>query len=126
LTKKKSLSKLQETNQRTALFFWFSTRVFCTMFFGQNSKAIQVSAQAAQYLDGGIAMFMVPLYFWFDALIQLTQFADVTEEEQQAILLKVQEHQGQLQGWATFGSDESSAPLGIAGGRTFACAESAL
>jgi predicted ATPase/signal transduction histidine kinase len=96
----KSLSKLQETNQRTALFFWFFNQSILYYVFGQNSKAIQVSAQAAQYLDGGIAMFMVPLYFWFDALIQLTQFADVTEEEQQAILLKVQEHQGQLQGWA--------------------------
>jgi signal transduction histidine kinase len=97
----KSLSKLQETNQRTALFFWFFNQSILYYVFGQNSKAIQVSAQAAQYLDGGIAMFMVPLYFWFDALIQLTQFADVTEEEQQPILLKVQEHQGQLQGWAT-------------------------
>jgi signal transduction histidine kinase len=97
----KSLSKLQETNQRTALFFWFFNQSILYYVFGQNSKAIQVSAQAAQYLDGGIAMFMVPLYFWFDALIQLTQFADVTEEEQQPILLKVQEHQDQLQGWAT-------------------------
>jgi PAS domain S-box-containing protein len=98
----KSLPQLQATNQRTALFFWFLNQSILYYIFGKNNEALQTSAETAQYLDGGTGMFMVPLYSWYDALIQLTHLTNITtEEERQSILLKVQKHQEQLNYWAT-------------------------
>ncbi|MBD2336596.1 AAA family ATPase [Calothrix sp. FACHB-156] len=97
-----SLPQLQATNQRTALFFWFFNQSILYYIFGKNKKAMQTSAETAKYLDGGTGMFMVPLYCWFDALIQLAQCAEITPAaERQSILIKVKQHQEQLHHWAT-------------------------
>ncbi|MBD2598129.1 AAA family ATPase [Nostoc spongiaeforme FACHB-130] len=97
-----SLPQLQATNQRTALFYWFFNQSILYYIFAKNYEAIQTSAETAQYLDGVVGMFIVPLYFWFDALIQLAQYTESTPvEERQFILLKVQQHQEKLQYWAT-------------------------
>ncbi|AUT01592.1 serine/threonine protein kinase [Nostoc sp. CENA543] len=97
-----SLPQLQATNQRTALFYWFFNQSILYYIFAKNSEAIQTSAEAAKYLDGVVGMFIVPLYFWFDALIQLAQSTKFTPvEERQSILLKVKQHQEKLHYWAT-------------------------
>ena len=99
--KQTSLSQLQATNQRTALFFYFFNQSILSYLFGKNHEAIQTSAQTADYLDGGTGMFMVPLHFYFDALIQLAQCSQITPPERQSILLKVQQNQEKLHHWAT-------------------------
>ncbi|MEH2093611.1 ATP-binding sensor histidine kinase [Nostoc sp.] len=96
----KSLAELQAANQRTALFMWHINQAILYYLFGQEREAAQASVQTAQYLDGGLAMFMVPLYSFFDALIQLTQYADESPELCHAILLQVQQHQDKLHHWA--------------------------
>ncbi|WP_449421016.1 trifunctional serine/threonine-protein kinase/ATP-binding protein/sensor histidine kinase [Phormidium nigroviride] len=99
--REKILPELHATNQRTALFFWYLNQSILAYLFEQNSYAIQVSNQVSQYLDGGMGQFMTCLYPFFDALIQLTQFGEtVTDEERHTILLKVQQHQKQLNNWA--------------------------
>ncbi len=95
------LPQLQAANQRPALFFWYMNQAVLYYLFGQYQEAAQTSAQTAQYLDGAVGLFMVPLYSFFDALIQLTQYATASPEERQLILLKVQQHQDKLQHWAT-------------------------
>ncbi|WP_442921722.1 AAA family ATPase [Microcoleus sp. Aus8_D2] len=96
----KSLSELQLTNQRSALFDWYLNQTILYYLFGKDAEAIQFSAQTAQYSDGALATFLVPLYSFFDALIQLTQYAEASPEERQAILLQVQQHQDKLDHWA--------------------------
>ncbi|MEC4812855.1 MAG: ATP-binding sensor histidine kinase [Scytonema sp. PMC 1069.18] len=96
------IPQLQATNQRTALFVWHVNQCFLYYLFGKYAEATQISAQTAQYLDGAIAFFLVPLYYFFDALIQLVQYGSASLEEQQSILLKVQQYQNQLQHWGTF------------------------
>jgi predicted ATPase/signal transduction histidine kinase len=96
----KSLAELQSANQRSALLMWHINQTTLYYLFGQDEKAAQSSAETAQYLDGAVAMFMVPLYSFFDALIQLTQYAAASPEEQPSILLQVQQHQDKLQHWA--------------------------
>ncbi|MBD2238215.1 AAA family ATPase, partial [Aulosira sp. FACHB-113] len=97
-----SLPKLQAANQRSALCMWHLNQAFLYYLFGQNSEAFQASAQTGQYLDGCVGQFMVPLYRFYDALIQLTQYAAASTQERQKILLTVQQHQDKLQHWATF------------------------
>ncbi|MCY6490463.1 ATP-binding sensor histidine kinase [Leptolyngbya sp. GGD] len=95
------LPQLKAMNHRAALFIWHINQTILYYLFEKNREAIETSAQTAQYLDGGLGTFMVPLYSWFEALIQLAQVSEVADEERQTILLKVQEHQDQLHHWAT-------------------------
>ncbi|MEG4321684.1 MULTISPECIES: AAA family ATPase [unclassified Microcoleus] len=98
--REKSLAELRSTNQRTALLIWHLNQTTLYYLFGQDEKAAHSSATTAQYLDGAVAMVMVPLYSFFDALIQLTLYAEASPEEQLSILLQVQQHQDKLQHWA--------------------------
>ncbi|MEH2321852.1 ATP-binding sensor histidine kinase [Nostoc sp.] len=97
---KTTLSELEVANQRPGLFFWYFNQTILYYLFGQDEEAAQTSAQTAQYLDGAVGLFMVPLYSFFDALIQLTQYAGASLEEQPSILLQVQQHQNKLHHWA--------------------------
>ena len=96
-----SLPQLQATNQRTALFFWFLNQSILYYIFAKNDEAVETSAKTAQYLDGGTGMFMVAVYFYFDALIQLAMGEQITPQERQSILLKVEQNQDKLHHWAT-------------------------
>ncbi|MBD2341464.1 AAA family ATPase [Calothrix sp. FACHB-156] len=95
------IPQMQATNQRTALCLWYVNQCFLYYLFGKYAAASQISAQTAQYLDGAIATFLIPVYSCLDALIQLTQYATASSPEQQNILLKVQQYQNQLQYWGT-------------------------
>ncbi|MBD2457204.1 AAA family ATPase [Nostoc sp. FACHB-87] len=96
-----SLPQLQATNQRSALCMWHLNQAFLYYLFGKNSEAFQASTQTGKYLDGCVGQFMVPLYHFYDALIQLTQYSTASTQERQIILLTVQQHQDKLQHWAT-------------------------
>ncbi|MBN3942637.1 ATP-binding sensor histidine kinase [Nostoc sp. NMS9] len=98
----KSLCELQAGNQRSALFMWHINQAVLYYLFGQEREAAQTSAETAQYLDGGVGLFMIPLYSFYDALIQLTQYPAASPEKRQAILFQVQQHQDKLHNWATF------------------------
>ncbi|MEH1857664.1 MAG: ATP-binding sensor histidine kinase [Nostoc sp.] len=98
----KSLCELQAGNQRSALFMWHINQAVLYYLFGQEREAAQTSAETAQYLDGGVGLFMIPLYSFYDALIQLTQYPAASPEKCQAILFQVQQHQDKLHNWATF------------------------
>ncbi|MGL5058440.1 MAG: trifunctional serine/threonine-protein kinase/ATP-binding protein/sensor histidine kinase [Microcoleus sp.] len=99
---KQCLPQLQAANQRLGLFMWYINQTILYYLFGQDREAAQTSVETAQYLDGGLGLFMIPLYSFFDALIQLTQYVEASPEERQAILLQVQQHQEKLHNWATF------------------------
>ncbi|MFS8118890.1 MAG: ATP-binding protein, partial [Microcoleus sp.] len=94
-----SLQELKAANQRAALFYWYFNQTILYYLFGLDGEAAQISTQTAQYLDGAVAMFMVPVYFFFDALIQLTQYVAASSEKRESILLQVQQHQDKLYHW---------------------------
>ncbi|MBD2301853.1 ATP-binding sensor histidine kinase [Nostoc sp. FACHB-190] len=100
----KSLPELQATNQRSALLMSHLNQMFLYYLFGKEAEAVQLSDQAVQYIDGGVAMFVIPLYSFYDALIQLTQYAAASTKDRQTILLRVQQHQDKLQHWANLGA----------------------
>ena len=98
--RQKTLPKLQSLNRRTALFFWHLHQSVLYYLFGHDDDAAITSTQTADYLDGGVAMFMVPIHVWMDALIQLTQYAAASPPARQSILDRVGQHQAKLEHWA--------------------------
>jgi GAF domain-containing protein len=99
-----SLPLLQAGNHRTALFYFYFNQAVLSFLFGEYQQAAETSILAEQHLDGGIGTFMVPLYAFYDSLIQLALYSSVPEGKQQAILERVAEQQGKLQGWTTLAS----------------------
>ncbi|CAN1212838.1 AAA family ATPase [Tumidithrix helvetica PCC 7403] len=95
-----SLSQLQSNNNRGAFFQLHLNQAILYYLFGKDREAVQTSTQAAQYLDSNVSTFLVPLYSFFDALIQLNQYATALLEERPAILDRVQQHQDKLHHWA--------------------------
>ena len=96
----KSLPLLQAANHRTALFYLHFNQVVLSYLFGEYQQATQTSILAEQYLDGGIGTFMVPLYFFYDSLVQLALYQNETEEHQHQILERVLMQQEKLQKWS--------------------------
>ncbi|MGI0490343.1 AAA family ATPase [Alkalinema pantanalense CENA528] len=96
------LLDLQTTNQRGALFRWHLNQTILYYLFEQQTRAAQNSATTAQYLDGVVATFAIPVYFLFDALIQCAQYTSAEPEVRPSILQRIQQHQDQLRNWATF------------------------
>lgn len=97
-----SLAKLHQINLRPALFMWYMNQTILYYLFGKNEEAAQTSAQIGQYIDGVVALFIVPIYCFFDSLIQFSQYATATPEARHSILLQVQQHQNKLNYWANF------------------------
>ncbi|GAB4319164.1 MAG: AAA family ATPase [Leptolyngbyaceae cyanobacterium] len=95
-----ALPVLQAANHRTTLFYLHLNQTMLAYLFGQYSRAAQTSTQAAQYLDGAIATFMIPLHCFYDCLVYLALYEDSPLEEQQRILQRVEAQQEQLRRWA--------------------------
>ncbi len=91
---------LQATHHRTALFYLHFNQMVLSYLFGHYPQAAHAAILAEHYLDGGIGTFMVPLYAFYDALIQLA-LCDSTVETQQDGLDRVDRHQERLKNWAT-------------------------
>lgn len=98
----KLLPIFQETNNRTALFYFYLNQMVLSYLFNQPEQSAESASLVEQYLDGGTSTFMVPEYSYYDALIQLAVYRKETKERQQQILERVEAHQEKLQGWATF------------------------
>ncbi|MCF4966112.1 ATP-binding sensor histidine kinase [Nostoc sp. CMAA1605] len=95
------LPVLQANNHHTALFYWHINQVFLHYLFGEHQPAAQISMITEQYLEGGIGCFMVVLYSFYDALVQLALYENATKVQQQEILERVKQHQTKLETWAT-------------------------
>ncbi|AFZ02493.1 AAA family ATPase [Calothrix sp. PCC 6303] len=96
-----SVPQLKSINQRAALFQVYFNQMVLYYLFGKAPEAAESSAQAVEYLDGVVASFSVPIYFWFDALVQLAEYETASLSRQQDILIHVQQLQDKLNYWAT-------------------------
>lgn len=98
-----SLPLLEATNHRTALFYLHFNQTVLSYLLGESQSAAQASLRAESYLDGGTGTFMIPLYAFYDALVQLSLYRDSTlcKTAQQDLLARVALHQSKLQDWAT-------------------------
>lgn len=96
-----TLPLLEAANHGTSLFYFYFNQTLLGYLFGKYPQAAQTSLLAEQYLMGGMGTFMVPLYAFYDALIQLALYRDVLADHRPALLERVQRQQAKLQEWAT-------------------------
>jgi signal transduction histidine kinase/GAF domain-containing protein len=68
--------------------------------FDKSTQAVETATMAEQYLDGGTATFLIPLFHFYDSLAQLAVFPDFPKTEQHDLLEKVTANQEKMKKWA--------------------------
>lgn len=89
-----------EANDRLGLHLLYLNKLILCYLFGEQPQAIQNAVMAEQYLDGVIAMVVVPLFHFYDSLAHLGMFADASDTEKEALLNRVITNQAKMQNWA--------------------------
>jgi PAS domain S-box-containing protein len=102
LDEREFLPLLQAQNHRTALLHLFFNQTVLTYLFGHYELAAEKSLLVQQGLDAGAGNLVMPLYSFYDALIQLANYKDAVEVNQPQILEQVRVHQEKLQHWASY------------------------
>lgn len=91
----------ESQRDRAEYFHFYVNQMILAYLFAQPVQAVEATALAETYLDGGLAQFPFALYAFYDALIQLMQYEKATAKQQTEILARVQQQQEKLQHWAT-------------------------
>lgn len=91
----------ESQRDRAEYFHFYVNQMILAYLFAQPVQAVEATALAETYLDGGLAQFPLALYAFYDALIQLMQYEKATAKQQTEILARVQQQQEKLQHWAT-------------------------
>ncbi|BAT55612.1 serine/threonine kinase with two-component sensor domain protein [Nostoc sp. NIES-3756] len=89
-----------ETNDGIALLYFYFCKLHLCYLFNQYTEALENSILAEQYLRGGIGKLVVPLFYFYDSLVQLATYKEVQATTQQQILEKVSFNQEKMRIWA--------------------------
>ncbi|MBD2185538.1 AAA family ATPase [Aerosakkonema funiforme] len=89
-----------QANDRLGLHLLYLNKLILSYLFGEYSLAIENALRAEEYLDGVIAMVVVPIFHFYDSLVHLAVFADGSNSEQEAWLNRINLNQEKMQKWA--------------------------
>ncbi|MEM0979226.1 MAG: AAA family ATPase [Cyanobacteria bacterium P01_H01_bin.58] len=88
-------------NYRTALFYIYSQCVALNYWFEDYAAAVDYGEKSMPFLDSVIALYVVPAFYFYDALACLARADEITNPKQQARLLRrVSTARQQFQRWA--------------------------
>ncbi|WP_414562893.1 MULTISPECIES: AAA family ATPase [unclassified Anabaena] len=91
----------QKFNDLYTINHLFVNKLMLAYLFKEYVLALEYSAMAEQSLGGVTGLFVVPLFHFYDSLVQLAIYPNVKASEQSSILEKVQTNQQKMQLWAT-------------------------
>nr|WP_290225142.1 hybrid sensor histidine kinase/response regulator [Trichocoleus desertorum] len=89
-----------QLNERTTVHYVFLNKLILCYLFEEFSQAIEHAAEAKQYLDGVRGWFSMPVFYFYDSLVQLSIYLSAPETQQELILDQVQQNQEKLRYWA--------------------------
>ncbi len=90
----------EQANDRLGVAYIYWNKLLLSYWFENYSEAIENAVIAEKYLDAVIALPLVPLFHFYDSLVQLAVYCDRQESEQKAIIDRVQANQEKIQKWA--------------------------
>jgi PAS domain S-box-containing protein len=95
------LPHLQTANDRVGLFHVYLNQALLYYLFEQDEQAAQLSILIEEYSDAACGYFLMAIWIFYDALIQIRHYPEVLPQQQVLILKRIAKHQEQLQAWAT-------------------------
>lgn len=90
------LVRHQQTNDRHALFYFYFNKMVLCYLFEEFDLAFEYSQQAENYIDGAIAMFNVPVFYFYDSLIRLACYPNASGDEKKKIIQKISINQDKM------------------------------
>jgi len=97
---KKMIPRHEETNDRTALFILYLNKLYLALLFRDEIEATASARKAKKYLGSAVATLGFPLYFFYNSLLRLRLYPDLSAQEQKVTLKKVDHSIGKLRVWA--------------------------
>ncbi|MBE9052140.1 AAA family ATPase [Nostocales cyanobacterium LEGE 11386] len=91
----------QQFNDLYTINHLFVNKLMLSYMFGEYIQALENAAIAEKSLGGVTGLFVVPLFYFYDSLVQLAIYPTAQESEQKSILQKVQANQQKMELWAT-------------------------
>ncbi|MEH2119174.1 ATP-binding sensor histidine kinase [Nostoc sp.] len=92
----------QKTGEVTALHQVYRHKLILCYLFQHYEQALENANKAAQYLGGTAGLMSVPVFYFYDALVQLALYPDASETDQSSILERVVTNLEKLSGWAAY------------------------
>ena len=96
----RSLLLLQKANDRTGLHYFYTNKLILCYLFGEDDRALENAERAAQYLDGVKAFLVVPVFHFYDSLVQIAIYPSASRSQQERILERVLNNQEKMRKWA--------------------------
>ena len=90
-----------EANQSLALYQLYFTKLLLSYLFQRYEQALENARLAEQYLGAAAGLLHIPLFYFYDALVQLAVYPTVSATDQAMILDRVAAHQEKLNEWAS-------------------------
>lgn len=84
----KMLSIHLETNDRVGLLYLYFCKLQLCYLFQDLREATKNAKLAEQYLDAGLGVPVVPIFYFYDSLAKLAMCPNAVESEQRAFLIK--------------------------------------
>ncbi|MDZ8260237.1 AAA family ATPase [Nostoc sp. ChiQUE01b] len=89
-----------KTNHGAGLYQVYFEKLFLCYLFQHYEQALQNAKLAEPYLGAVTGLVLLPLFYFYDALIRLAVYPTASETEQTGIIERVTDHQEKLRNWA--------------------------
>ena len=96
---KRSLCPEQQSKDIFALGCLYVNKLILCYLFGEYSQAVENATLAESYLEGVAGMLLVPIFHFYDSLVQLAMYSESSNTEQKSIMEKVHAHQKKMKKW---------------------------
>ncbi|MEH2198665.1 trifunctional serine/threonine-protein kinase/ATP-binding protein/sensor histidine kinase [Nostoc sp.] len=94
------VTQLVQANELTGLHYFFLHKLILCYLFQNLSQAVEIAAQAREYLVAGMGYATVPIFYFYDSLTALAEYSIATASRQKTLLERVTKNQGKMQIWA--------------------------
>jgi len=97
---KNMLLKLKKNKEYLSIFYLYFNKTLISYIFEEYHEAASNAACAEQYLDSAIASLAIPYFYFYDALIQIALYPNVSSFEQKYCLAKASKNEKKIKKWA--------------------------
>ena len=94
--------QLKQNNRMALINYYLHKLILAYSFADRSQVAVDHAIQTRQYLDSASSSILMPVFHTYESLACLHNYANVSPEEQQQYLAKIEENQDKLKNWATY------------------------
>ncbi|MBW4457146.1 MAG: AAA family ATPase [Nostoc indistinguendum CM1-VF10] len=86
-----------EANDRCNLHYLYLDKLILSYLFEDILQSVEYASQTELYLDGVLGTFSIPLFYFYDSLVQVQLYQSVSFSEREHLLLKIISNQEKMQ-----------------------------